>query len=55
MPGWVMVLEAAKEWGIPPWQVEDEASVLWWQRWQVLREETARARKNAADKAGQED
>ena len=51
MPGWVMVLEAAKEWSIPPWQVEDEASVLWWQRWQVLREETARARKNAADKA----
>ncbi len=55
MPGWVTVLEAAKEWGIPPWQVEDEASVLWWQRWQVLREETARARKNAADKAAGEE
>ena len=54
MPGWVLILEAAKEWGIPPWQVEDEASLLWWQRWLTLRDETSDARKRQADKAGQE-
>lgn len=53
MPGWVLILQAAKEWGVPPWQVEDEATLLWWQRWRIFEEEVAEQRKNAADKAGQ--
>jgi len=39
-PLWVAVLEAAKEWGVPPWVIEEQASEEWWERWRVLREET---------------
>jgi len=55
MPGWVLVLEAAKEWGVPPWQVEDEAPALWWGRWLAMREETAQARRDRAEKEGRGD
>ena len=42
MPDWVLVLEAAKEWGVPPWQIETEASQQWWERWRLMREEIGR-------------
>lgn len=44
LPAWVAILEAAKEWGIPPWQVESEASQLWWDRWQAWYEERMKAK-----------
>jgi hypothetical protein len=53
VPGWILILQAAKEWSIPPWQVEDEATLLWWQRWRVFEEEVAEQRKSVADRAGQ--
>ena len=52
MPGWVLVLEAAKEWGVAPWQIEDEASQLWWDRWMTLRSEVAQARRDGAKSEG---
>jgi len=39
---WLMVLEAGKEWGLPPWAVEEQATALWWERWRVWREEKGR-------------
>lgn len=38
---WIAILDAAQEWGLAPWAVEDQASELWWERWKVLREERA--------------
>ena len=39
---WVMVLQAAQEWGAPPWVVEEQASELWWERWRCRKEEKGR-------------
>lgn len=39
---WVMVLQAAQEWGAPPWVVEEQASELWWERWRCWKEEKGR-------------
>jgi len=36
-----MTLEAAKEWGVPPWVIDEEAPYLWVERWRALRDETA--------------
>jgi hypothetical protein len=37
-PGWCTILEAAKEWGIPPWQISpDEGDVIWFFRWVEYR------------------
>ena len=43
-PGWVATLEASKELGIPPWQVEEQVSQLWWERWLMWYEERRRAK-----------
>jgi hypothetical protein len=32
----------AREWGIPPWQVEAEASAEWVDRWKMLGRQTQR-------------
>ena len=52
MPGWALILAAAAEWGVPPWQVESEAPQLWWDRWLVMRSETAQARRDRESKEG---
>lgn len=44
-----MVLEIAKDWGIPPWQVETEASAEWVERWALMRVETSKPRKANQD------
>lgn len=39
-PWWVLVLEAAEAWGVPPWVIaEDESpdAVLWMERYNALR------------------
>lgn len=41
MPQWVIVLQMAEAWGVPPWQVEDEMSLMWWERWQTWSAERA--------------
>lgn len=41
MPEWVLALEAAKEWGMAPWVIEEEAPYRWMERWRVMREEMA--------------
>lgn len=50
----MLLLEAAKEWGIPPWQIEDDAPAVWMERWRVMREESASEvkRKSKAKKRG---
>ena len=42
---WVLVLQAAEEWGVPPWVVERDAPAIWWERWAVWKEERARLAK----------
>lgn len=44
LPAWVATLEASKELGIPPWQVEEQVSQLWWERWLMWYEERRRAK-----------
>ena len=39
---WVLVLQAAEEWGVAPWVIEAEATAVWWQRWVCWKEEKAR-------------
>jgi hypothetical protein len=36
------VLEFAKDFGIPPWEVMDKCSANWWAWWKLLRAETSR-------------
>jgi hypothetical protein len=48
----VALLEAAKEWGVPPWVIEDEISLEWWERWRVLQEERAKTQQAKAPKQG---
>lgn len=36
-----MTLEVAKEWGVPPWVIEEDAPWRWMERWRVMREEMA--------------
>jgi len=44
-PGWVSVLTAAKEWGIPPWEISPTVpKVLWWQRWAYWQEQVNKKR-----------
>lgn len=50
VPVWVLILQAAEEWGCPPWVVEEQCSVDWWSRWVMWREEVATVRK-ANDKS----
>ncbi len=42
---WVLVLQAAEEWGVPPWVVERDAPAIWWERWAVWKEEKSRLQK----------
>ena len=35
-------------WGVPPWQVEEESTQLWWDRWLAWEDEKAAARKEKA-------
>jgi hypothetical protein len=51
MPEWVVTLEMSETWGIPPWQVEDEASQYWVERFLFYRSEIAKERKRQSDKA----
>jgi len=37
-------MEAAEEWHIPPWQVEEQATQEWWDRWVVMRQERAKTK-----------
>lgn len=47
---WVAILQAAEEWGTPPWVIEEQASQEWWDRWAVMREEEAMHQKRQAEK-----
>ncbi|WP_343400673.1 hypothetical protein [Promineifilum sp.] len=31
----------AEAWSVPPWQIESEISLLWWERWQIWSAERA--------------
>jgi len=42
-PAWIVTLDAAHEWGIPPWKIEGGSKVLWYARFEALR--TARIKR----------
>jgi hypothetical protein len=35
---WVSVLDAAKDWGRPPWEIAKGSPILWYVRWEITRE-----------------
>lgn len=47
MPAWALVLEAAEAWGIPPWEVAQKCSEMWWKRFLAFREARAAAQRDA--------
>ena len=32
VPEWASIMYAAREWGVPPWEVEEKCSQFWWER-----------------------
>lgn len=49
LPGWVGVLQAAKSWGCPPWEITGESPprrLLWYLRRGAYEAEVARARRD---------
>ena len=48
LPGWAMVLMQAKEWGVPPWEIEPGRRWLWSVRWQAYRNEQGKAERDKA-------
>jgi hypothetical protein len=51
LPPWYLVIEAAEQWGRPPWEIAgDDNEALWFLRWRFIRNERARvAQKRARD------
>jgi len=48
LPGWVLILQAAEAWSMPPWEIEAQASQLWWERWRCWTEEKNLVRKGSS-------
>lgn len=46
------MLDAAKDWGIPPWKLDGSPKVLWYARYKVLRETMITAEKAERLKRG---
>ena len=43
-PGWVLILDAAKDWGKMPWEiVKRPGPVIWWLRYKIYHQEVSRA------------
>jgi len=48
VPGWVLVLGIAKEYGLAPWEVEEQCSQEWWERILLMNKiENERANKSS--------
>lgn len=43
-----MWLALAREWGLPPWRIEEEAPALWVDRWLAVEEARGKARPDEA-------
>ena len=55
LPGWVGTLQAAEEWGCPPWDVTGERPpnrLLWLLRRGAYQSEVARASRKAKKRRG---
>ena len=53
LPWWGLVLQAAREWHVAPWEVEENATSFWLDRWRTLRElEAEVAREKRKDTTG---
>jgi hypothetical protein len=50
-PDWLTIYLMAKDLGIPPWQVEEECSLEWFQHWSAFKEAEAQERKRLEQKA----
>ena len=48
-------MQAAEEWGAPPWVVERDAPAIWWERWAVWKEEKGRLGKKGRGARGEEE
>lgn len=50
MPGWVGILQAAEDWGVPPWDIMGEQPpnrIVWLLRRGAYKQETARAARDS--------
>jgi hypothetical protein len=37
-PAWITIIEAAKEWSRPPWEIDHHTKpIIWWIRWNIYR------------------
>jgi len=45
-------LDAAKDWGIPPWQIGGGTRLLWWYRYEARRDEHIKAEELLRKKNG---
>lgn len=53
IPLWCNVLDAAEEWGTPPWEIsEDGNKLLWFLRWRVYKSEQVSAIKDKRKHGG---
>jgi hypothetical protein len=50
VPQWVITLDIASQWKIPPWQVEDELSKEWYDRYVVYQTERRKAQEKETKK-----
>lgn len=50
-PHWVGCLDAAAEWGQPPWVLFGGSSLIWFLRWRAYRSARISAEKKAAKEA----
>jgi len=50
-PLWMTILAAAKEWGVPPWEIDTQtdSKALWLMRWSYLQNQIAK--KNESERA----
>ena len=45
-PGWLTVLNAAKDWGMPPWEIaQDNQRELWFRRYRIVKQIETKASK----------
>lgn len=50
MPRWVVILEMAEKWSIPPWVLDDsEPQIVWEERFMVMREARIEKENRAAN------
>ena len=54
LPIWELILDASEAWGKAPWEIEEEASRIWWERYKLRRDFRIRSEKREVDRLKRE-